>query len=326
MRGSDPNVPTTKVFSWRFMTPLLVGSALNPINTSLIATALVSISAAARAARAYSDPRFRALPGDGGRSADRRAALGRVRAAAGVLAGLLAVVAGGALGALGSGLTTLVVARALIGAGTSTAYPSAMLLMRRRAEEARMDEPPASVLGALVMAGTVSAAAGLPLGSIGMLVDAWGWRTTFWVNIPLAIGALALSHMWIRRDPTAGGAATLRHLAARIDLPGIAGFGVAMTALLIFLLALPRLDWVALGLAVLSGAALVSWKMKAGRPFLDVRLLAANLTLTRTYVRFALTMLCVYTVFYGVTQALARVRAVRRNEPGHPPDVLHPDR
>ena len=35
-------------FSWRFTTPLFMGSALNPVNSSLIATALVPIAATAR--------------------------------------------------------------------------------------------------------------------------------------------------------------------------------------------------------------------------------------------------------------------------------------
>ncbi|MET8183587.1 hypothetical protein [Streptomyces sp. NPDC005336] len=37
---------TTNAFSWRFVTPLLTGSAINAINSSLIATALVPIAAA----------------------------------------------------------------------------------------------------------------------------------------------------------------------------------------------------------------------------------------------------------------------------------------
>jgi MFS family permease len=35
-----------KAFDWRFVTPLYIGSALNPVNTSFIATALVPIAAA----------------------------------------------------------------------------------------------------------------------------------------------------------------------------------------------------------------------------------------------------------------------------------------
>lgn len=32
-------------FTWRFVTPMFMGSSLNPINSSLIATALVPIAA-----------------------------------------------------------------------------------------------------------------------------------------------------------------------------------------------------------------------------------------------------------------------------------------
>src|SRR5579859_7639711 len=39
-----PSALAVNPFSWRFVTPLLMGSALNPINSSLIATALVPIA------------------------------------------------------------------------------------------------------------------------------------------------------------------------------------------------------------------------------------------------------------------------------------------
>ncbi len=35
-----------KAFDWRFVTPLYIGSALNPVNSSFIATALVPVAAA----------------------------------------------------------------------------------------------------------------------------------------------------------------------------------------------------------------------------------------------------------------------------------------
>lgn len=43
---------------------------------------------------------------------------------------------------MAANLPELVVGRVLIGVGTSCAYPSAMLLIRRRAMEARLDAPP----------------------------------------------------------------------------------------------------------------------------------------------------------------------------------------
>ena len=71
-----------------------------------------------------------------------------------------------------------------------------------------------------------------------------------------------------------------------------------------FLMGLPHPNWVALGVAVVAGAGLVWWELRADHPFFDVRLLATNLALTRTYLRFALATLCVYTVLYGLTQWL----------------------
>jgi sugar phosphate permease len=41
-----------------------------------------------------------------------------------------------------------------------------------------------------------------------------------------------------------------------------------------------------------------------------VRLLAANRALTRTYLRFAVMMLCIYTVFYGITQWMEASRGL----------------
>ena len=315
MRAAKQIVRTRTVFSWRFVTPLLAGSALNPINSSLIATALVPIAAALHVPVGRTAVLVSALylttaiaqPTAGKLSEEfgpRRVFLG----------GILTVLAGGVVGGLSGNLTTLVLARVLIGVGTSTAYPSAMLLVRRQAEHAEMDEPPGPVLGGLVMAGTVTAAAGLPLG--GVLVDAWGWRTTFLVNIPLAIATLVMALMWIPPDPKTGRSITLGRIVARIDLAGIAGFGAAMAAFLVFLLSFPRPHWIALGLAVLCGATLVWWEMQERRPFFDVRLLAANLALTLTYVRFALTMLCVYTVFYGITEWAEAGRGVSAREAG----------
>jgi len=250
MRGSDQRLRITTAFSWRFVTPLLAGSALNPINSSLIATALVPIAAALHVSLGRTAVLVSTLYLT---TAIAQPTAGKLSEEFGprrvFLAGIHAVLVGGVVGGLGVDLSALVVARVLIGMGTATAYPSAMLLVRRRAEQAGMDEPPAGVLGGLVLAGTVTVAAGFPLG--GVLVDAWGWRTAFLVNIPLAVVAVVLAFRWIPRDPAIAEPVTVRAVATRIDLAGIAGFAVAMAALLVFLMSMPRPDWVALGLAVL---------------------------------------------------------------------------
>jgi MFS family permease len=306
---------TGNAFSWRFVTPMLLGSALNPVNSSLIATALVPIAAAMHIpagrtavlvsglylASAIAQPTAGKLSEEFG---PRRV----------FLAGILLVLAGGLAGGFARNLTTLIIARVLIGVGTSAGYPSAMLLIRRRATQAGLGAPPGSVLGGLVIAGMVTPAAGLPLG--GVLVQALSWRASFFVNVPLTLAALAMAAAWIPRDQRPAAARTARQVATRIDLAGIAGFGAAMAALLVFLMSLPRADWIALALAAALGAALAWWELRASRPFFDVRLLARNPALTRTYLRWAILGLCVYTVLYGLTQWLQAGRGMSALEAG----------
>ncbi|MFR9726160.1 MFS transporter [Streptomyces sp. MS19] len=302
-------------FSWRFTTPLLLGASLNPVNSSLLATALTPIAAS--------------LGVPVGRVAVLVAALYLASAIAQPTAGKLAeefgprrvfltgaalVVAGGTAGALGQDLPTLVAARVLIGVGTSAAYPTAMLLIRRRAADAGLAEPPGRVLGALSVAGQATLALGLPAG--GLLVGAAGWRWTFLASVPFALAALAMTWAWIPRDPPVARRGSAREVLARLDVAGIAGFGGAMTALLVFLMALPEPAWAALVPAAVLAAALTAWELRARAPFLDVRLLASNLPLVRTYLRVALTQLGVYTVMYGVTQWLEAGRGLSAEQAG----------
>jgi MFS family permease len=308
-------LPVKEAFAWRFVTPLYMGSALNPVNSSMIATALVPIAAAVHVSVGRTAALVSALylasaiaQPTGGKLAEefgpRRIFLG----------GILLVLIGGVVGGLAHDLTTLIVARVLLGIGTSAGYPSAMLLIRRRAEQARLDAPPGGVLGGLTIAGSATAALGLPVG--GLLVGALSWRATFFVNVPVAFATLAMAAFWIPVDGPLTGSRTLRGVATRLDVVGIAGFGGALTTILVFLLSLPSPDWIALAIGLALAAGLVAWELRAARPFFDVRLLAANRALTRTYLRVALTMLCAYTVLYGVSQWLQAARGLSAEEAG----------
>jgi MFS family permease len=306
---------SSRAFSWRFVAPMYMGSALNPINSSLIATALVPIAAAVHVsvgrvvvlvsalylASAIAQPTAGKLAEEFG---PRRV----------FLVGISVVLIGGLVGGFGRSLTVLIVARVLIGVGTSAGYPSAMLIIRRRAESIGLSAPPGEVLGGLSIAGIATAALGLPIG--GVLVQTLGWRTTFFVNVPFALVTLAMAFFWISADAPLAGQTNMREVATRIDAAGIAGFGGAMTALLVFLMGLPHTNWPALVVAVIAGSALVWWELRARRPFIDVRLLAANLALSRTYLRWALAAVCAYTVLYGVTQWLQAGRGISSEEAG----------
>ncbi|SEL92495.1 MFS transporter [Streptacidiphilus jiangxiensis] len=302
-------------FSWRFTTPLFVGSALNPINSSLIATALLPIAhglgiqigrtaalvAALYLASATAQP-------TAGKAAE---VFGPRRV---FMSGIAMVALGAVLGGLAQGLSMLILSRVVIGLGTSCAYPTAMLLIQRRARDAGLTKPPGGVLGGLMIAGIATASLGLPLG--GVLVNALTWRAVFLVNVPVAVIAFVAAVAWIEPDPKRAERMSARELASRLDLPGIVGFVSGMLTLLVFLFDLPTARWWVLALSLALWALLVLWELRARTPFLDVRLLAANSGLANTYLRFGLTQLCVYVVLYGITQWIESVRGFSESAAG----------
>ncbi|MFJ1588294.1 MFS transporter [Streptomyces sp. NPDC088197] len=304
-----------KPFGARFVTPLYTGAALNPVNSSMIATALVPIAASldipvGRTAILISSLYLT--------SAIAQPAAGRLAEVFGprrvFLTGTLIVLAAGVIGAIAWNLPVLVLSRVLIGAGTSAAYPSAMLLIRRRATAVGLQDPPGNVLGGLAVAGAATVAIGPAVG--GLLVGGLGWQTAFLVNVPAAGAAFAMALLWIDKDPARAGGRSPRELAVRIDVVGMAGFAGALTSLLVFLTGLPTPDWTALAAAVVLAGALVAWELRAARPFLDVRLLASKPALTRTYLRNGLTLMGTYVILYGLTQWLEAAHGLSAYQAG----------
>lgn len=133
-------------FSWRFTTPLYIGSALNPVNTSMIATALVPIATGLHVSIGQTASLVTALYVA---SAIAQPTAGKVASIVGArrvfVAGIILVLLGGLLGGFAPDLAVLLVARVLIGLGTSCAYPSAMMLIQRQAKVAGMEKPPGGV-------------------------------------------------------------------------------------------------------------------------------------------------------------------------------------
>lgn len=303
-----------KPFSWRFTAPLYLGGALNPINTTLIATALVPIAHAMRVSVGRTSVLVACLYLA---SSIAQPTMGKLAEEFGprrvFMVGASLVLCAGIVGGLAQSLTALIVARVLIGIGTSAGYPSGMLLVRRRASESGLEAPPGSVLGGFSITSQSIAVIGLPIG--GVLVDWLGWRATFLINLPTGLLTLVLLAIWIPRDAPIE-RRPLREIAGRIDLVGIVGFGAAMSSLLVFLLALPGFDPVPLALFAVLAAAEVWWELRAPNAFFDVRMLGANLALTRTYLRTAVTMLCAYTVIYGISQWLEASRGLSARQTG----------
>jgi MFS family permease len=292
-----------------------MGAALNPVNSSMIAIALVSIANAVHVSVGHTAILISSLYLT---SAIAQPVCGRLAEEFGprrvFLAGIVTVLVAGLVGGLAGNMLTLVVSRVLIGLGTSAGYPSAMLLIRRRAAVAGLRQPPGSVIGGLTTTSAATLAIGPTLG--GLLVEWFDWRAVFWVNVPVAAVTFAMALTWIAKDTETVRGHSVRDMLGRVDAPGVVAFGGAMTALLVFLLSLPRLDWIALGTATVLSAALVTIELRVRDPFFDIRLLASNLALTRTYVRYCFTLLGIYVVLYGLTEWIEAARGLSGYQAG----------
>ncbi|MGH4034967.1 MFS transporter [Actinomycetota bacterium Odt1-20B] len=303
-------------FGARLTAPLLLGSLLNPLNTTMISTGLVAIGhdlgvGAADTAWLVSVLYLA--------SAVAQPVLGRLADSVGprrvFLGGLVVVAASGLVGACAPGFGWLLVSRLLLGVGTSAAYPAAMAVLRD--ESRRLGTPtPRTVLGRLSFAALGSAAIGPTLG--GLLVATAGWRGIFAVNVPVAAVAFASALLWIPADrprgPTAEGAAAPAPASERaerapaLDSLGILLFTGALTCLVVFLLDLSHPMWWLLAPAAVLTAALTRWQLRHPHPFIDLRMLGRNRALARTYLRHGLSYLVVYVVMYGFTQWLEEAR------------------
>ncbi|MFB6894572.1 MFS transporter [Kitasatospora sp. NPDC056327] len=132
--------------------------------------------------------------------------------------------------ALAPSTGALVAARAFQGVGASMLTPVALAIvvnaMPDPRERARAIGVWASVFGLSMAAGPVTG---------GALVAAFGWRSVFWVNVPVVVAAVVLSVLFVpeSRAPR----------ARRLDLPGQFLLTVAVSATVAVLIEGPRLGW-----------------------------------------------------------------------------------
>lgn len=215
------------------------------------------------------------------------------------LTGLVIVGIAGVVPEVLTGFGGAVFARVLIGIGTSSAYPAALTTLRQHSLRIGKPTPPL-VLGALSITSLVSAAAGPPLG--GALIAAFGWHAIFLVNVPLAVFGIIVSALWLPSDRLRPRTDEDLPVLTALDPFGMLLMTGTVSALLVFLLDLSAGLWWLLGVAVVLLVALVLWEFRAVRPFVDLRMLARNGALSRTYARLFLVYLLAYTMTYGFSQ------------------------
>ena len=199
---------------------LSLGTALNPLNSSMIAVALVVLRAdfgldVATVTWVITSFYLASAAGQPlmGRLADR---FGPRRM---FMLGMGTVAVTCALAPFSPNFALLCVARAVMALGTATAYPSAVVMIGAISQRAGTES--SRPLGRIQMANTSAAAVGPVAG--GLLVGQVGWEALFLVNVPLALAALFI----VRKVAPADGVrerGSLAQLVKDSDIPGIAGF------------------------------------------------------------------------------------------------------
>ncbi|MFF2518088.1 MFS transporter [Streptomyces sp. NPDC058086] len=167
--------------------------------------------------------------------------------------------------AIAPSVGVLIAARAVQGIGASMLSPVALAIvvnaMPDPRERAQAIGVWASVFGLSMAAGPVTG---------GALIAGCGWRSVFWINAPVIVGALVLSALFVpeSRAPR----------AQRLDLPGQALLTVVIGVSVGVLIEGPRIGWaslpalVAYAIVAVAAVGFVSVESRRSEPLMDLRL------------------------------------------------------
>ena len=297
-------------FDRRLIAPMILGSILNPINSSMLAVALIPIGRAFGAPPSETAWLISALYLA---TAVGQPVIGRLVDMFGprllYLTGTALVGVAGLIGMLAPELWVLIVSRVLLGFGTSAAYPASMFLLRSESERTGAKSP-SGILAALSISNQVVTVLGPPLG--GLLIGAGGWHLIFAVNVPLSAACLVLGALRLPRSSALRTEARDR----RLDVAGMVLFAGTLTAFMLFLMDPRPARWYLPVITVALGAAFVVRELRAETPFLDLRVLGGNAPLLATYGRQFLAFVTSYAFMYGFTQWLEEGRSLSPSAAG----------
>lgn len=289
-------------FERRLIAPMVIGGILNPINSSMLAVALIPIGATFGVPPSHT---AWLITGLYLATAVGQPVVGRLVDLYGprplYLIGTAVVGIAGILGALAPTLGVLILSRVLLGFGTSAAYPASMSLIRSEADRTGMSTP-AGILSVLSIANQVISVIGPTLG--GLLIGLGGWHLIFTINVPLSLICVVLGVRWLPSRLRA------RNVSGRLDYPGIVLFSATLVSLMLFLMQPAVARWYLVALAIVIGVAFVLLQLRLVEPFIDLHVLGGNVPLISTYIRQVLAMVGSYSFLYAFPQWLEEGRGL----------------
>jgi EmrB/QacA subfamily drug resistance transporter len=178
--------------------------------------------------------------------------------------GLITFSAGSLLCSVAPNLDALIVFRMLQAVGGSMLNPVAMSIITNTFTEPRERAQAIGVWAAVI---GVSMALGPVVG--GLLVTSVGWRSIFWINIPVGLAAVVLALRYIPESKAV--------VPRRVDLPGQLLMILFLGSLTFGIIEAPDHGWTSglivgvLAVAALSLGALLAWERRTTEPLIDLR-------------------------------------------------------
>jgi DHA2 family methylenomycin A resistance protein-like MFS transporter len=237
-----------------------------------------------------------------GAQADRRGAR-RI-----MLAGLAVFVAGAALAGLAPALGWLLAGQVLLGTGAAAMMPASLALISHA--HPGHDER-AHAIGIFASASAVAIGIGPVLG--GVLIDAFGWRAVFALDIPVALAVGVLVARRLGETPLRPGHAS--------DVPGTLLGIVALGSLTLGFIESGERGWTApltltaLAAAGVAGTAFIAVERRAASPMLPPALLAPLRFRTAVGAGVAVNF-SVYGILFVLTLYLQAIRGYSPLETG----------
>jgi EmrB/QacA subfamily drug resistance transporter len=179
------------------------------------------------------------------------------------IAGMGLFVAGSAAAALAHSIAWLIAARALQGAGAAVMMPLALALLTAAFAPERRAKA-LGIFGAITGLGIV-------LGPLvgGAAVQAISWPWIFWINVPIGLVTIALSHRHISESLGPD---------TKLDIPGLALVTAGALGIVWALVRGNSIGWdspqtvVALSAGVAALTAFIGWELRAPAPMLPMQL------------------------------------------------------
>ncbi len=300
---------------FRFLAPLVLGNMLNPLNSTMLATAILAIVLA-----------FHRNAGDGAllivplyfTSAIGQPLMGRLsdifNPARINIMGFVIVLISGIVGVTAVSFSWLVVSRILLGLGSSAAYPSSITLIRRRYDALKIPVP-SMTLAIVATAVQVSIAFGPFIG--GLLLEGFGWKGIFFINIPLTIIGLLLS---IKKKRNANSQKTannksINQVLKELDITGVFLFSCFLILLLIILL-YSSYQYIKIPAMIIFLILFIAVELKQQNPFINLRILSVNVFLNTTFLRQIGITFILYMIMYGLPQWMEQSKGIRPSRVG----------